>query len=116
MLLALYERAISAVQMAGRAKADNDKTLMQMQVLESHKLILAIHSGLKIDESDVAHNVARLLGFIVLRIEEENFEEAVQFLEKLQSGYSSIREEAVMLESTGEISPIQEANVFDAVV
>ncbi len=115
MLLALYERAIAAVQMAGQAQAANDKTQMQLQVYESHKLILAIHSGLKVDESEIAHNVARLLGFIVLRIDEGNFEEAVQFLEKLHSGYADIREEAATLEANGEISPLQEANVFEAV-
>ena len=115
MLLELYERTIAAVRMAQKAQAADDKAQMQLQVYESHKLILAIHSGLKVDESEIAHNVARLLGFIVLRIDEGNFEEAVQFLEKLHSGYADIREEAATLEANGEISPLQEANVFEAV-
>ena len=114
MLLELYERTIAAVRMAQMAQAADDKAQMQLQVYESHKLILAIHSGLKVDESEIAHNVARLLGFIVLRIDEGNFEEALQFLENLRSGYSGIREEAVALEASGEISPLQSANVVDA--
>ena len=114
MLLELYERTIAAVRMAQKAQTADDKAQMQLQVYESHKLILAIHSGLKVDESEIAHNVARLLGFIVLRIDEGNFEEALQFLENLRSGYSGIREEAVALEASGEISPLQSANVVDA--
>ena len=116
MLLALYDRAITAVRLASRAQAANNQPLMQQQVFESHKLILALHSGLEIDESEIAQNVARLLSFIVLRIEQQHFDEAAHFLEKLHSSFSSIREEAASLESIGEISPLQELNVYDSVV
>ena len=114
MLLNLYERAIFAVEVAGAAVETDDNACVQSQTLEAQKFVLALHSGLKPDECEVAHSVARLLSFVMLRIEEKNFAEAKRFLQKLHASFSQIRETAVELEAGGVIPPIDDANVFEA--
>ena len=114
MLLNLYERAIDTVEAASIAHAAGDTISMQIKTLEAQKFILGLHSGLKPDECEVAHSVAQLLGFVVLRMEEKNFAEAKRFLEKLHASFLQIRETAVELEANGVIPPIDEANVFEA--
>ena len=115
MLLALYDRAITAVQASSLAKDANNESLMKTNILEAHKLILALHSGLKTEECEVAGNVARLLNFVMRRIEEHQFEEANHFLEQLHNSFSQIREEAIARERNGEIPPLDDANVVDTV-
>lgn len=106
MLLALYERAITSIRGAQEAALANDEVLLVSRMLESNRYLLALHGGLNTDEYEVAANVARLLNFIMLRLEQREFDEAVEFLEKLQSSFEQIREEATELERSGEIPPL----------
>ncbi len=103
MLLALYDRAIVSVRLAHAAEQANSQDIFADKFLDSQRCILAIHSGLKPDEYDMSHNIARLLHFIMTRIGEHNFDEAVHFLEKLRNSFESIREEATKLERDGKI-------------
>lgn len=113
MLLALYQRSIDSVQAAKHAKQSDNDSLMRVSILEAQKTILALHSGLKAEEDEIARNIARLLNFILLRIEEQKFDEAVRFLGQLHESFSKIRESAVELEAKGVIPPIANANVID---
>lgn len=115
MLLALYQRSIDSVQAAKDAKQSENDSTMRVYILEAQKTILALHSGLKADEDAIAQNIARLLNFVLLRIEEQQFDEASRFLEQLHESFSSIRETAVELEAAGVIPPISNANVVDTV-
>ena len=106
MLLALYEQAISTIHGAQLAKNSNNRVLFTNRSIEANKYILALHSGLDTEGNQVALDIARLLNFVMLRLEEQNFDEAIYFLEKLQKTFEQIREEATNLEKTGEIPPI----------
>jgi len=85
-------------------------------LLESNRLILGLHSGLDSENSEIAKDVGRLLNFVMLRIEQKNFDEAVQFLEKLHGSFSQIREEATELEKLGKIPKIVESTAVNAFV
>ena len=106
MLLALYDRAISTIRSAQSAKNSNDTALFTTQLIEANKYILALHSGLDTGGDPVAADIARLLNFVMLRMEEKNFDEAIYFLEKLQGTFEQIREEATNLEKSGVIPPL----------
>lgn len=106
MLLALYDRAIAAIQFAKLAKQSNDSRLMTNQLVEANKFLLGLHSGLDTENDQVAVDVARLLNFVMLRLEEHNFDEAIHFLSKLQSTFEQIRDEASALEKAGKIPPL----------
>ena len=116
MLIALYDRSIANIRFAQLAKQSNDTRLMTNKLIETNKFILALHSGLNIEQDRVAVDVARLLNFVMLRLEEQNFEEAIYFLEKLQSTFEQIREEATALEKSGKIPPLNSARGLNTVV
>lgn len=113
MLIALYSRTISTVREAQEAKEAGNNQLFGTKILDVNRLILGLHSGLDIDKSPLATDVARLLNFVSLRISEHNFTEAIHFLEKLHTSFSEIRDEAAELEKTGTIPPLVEANTLD---
>lgn len=108
MLVALYDRAITSIHFAQVADQQNDTPLMVNKLLEANRFILALHAGLNTEVCEIANHVARLLNFVMLRLEQRNFDEAVRFLKQLQSSFEQIREEAVTLEKAGKIPPLSD--------
>ncbi len=106
MLIALYDRTISAIELAQQAKGQGDNAQMAAHLIQVNRFILALHSGLDIDNSELAGNIARLLNFVAYRLEQQNFGEAIRFLTKLQATFEEIREEATKLEKDGKIPPL----------
>ena len=106
MLLVLYDRAIASLEAAKSAKESNDQKMQQQYGYEANKLIMGIHSGLDTEKYPVAVDVARLLHFIMTRIEQQDFSDAIKFTKQLRESYAQIREQAVQLENNGEIPPI----------
>ncbi len=106
MLLVLYDRTIASLEAAKSAKEASDAKLQQQYGYEANKLIMGIHSGLDTDKYPMAVDVARLLHFIMTRIEQQDFSDAIKFTKQLRESYAQIRDQAVQLESKGEIPPI----------
>ena len=106
MLLALYDRTISTIRFAQHAKNTDDNRMLANKMIEANKYLLALHSGLDTENDAVAVDIARLLNFVMLRLEEHNYDEAVYFLEKLHSTFEQVREEATDLEKSGKIPPL----------
>ena len=106
MLIALYDRTISAIELAQQAKGQGDNAQMAAHLIQVNRFILALYSGLDIDNSELAGNVARLLNFVAYRLEQQKFGEAIRFLTKLQATFEEIREEATKLEKDGKIPPL----------
>ena len=115
MLLSLYDRAIATIRFAQYAKEANDNQLLTRKLLEANRVMLALHGGLNTEEFDMAVAVGQLLNFVMLRLEQHNFEEAVYFLEKLQTSFGQIRDEAVALERAGKIPPMSASKGLDTV-
>ena len=106
MLLVLYDRAIASLEAAKSAKEASDEKMQQKFGYEANKLIMGIHSGLDTEKYPVAVDVARLLHFIMTRIAQQDFSDAIKFTKQLRESYAQIRDQAVQLESNGEIPPI----------
>lgn len=109
MLLQLYDRAIVSLGGASMALEADDQETYAKLFIDGQKAILAIHSGLKPDEHDVAYNVARLLHFVLTCLAEKNFDDAVKVLSELRDGFAAIADDANELEKTGVI-PAMEAH------
>ncbi len=106
MLVALYDRAIITVQLAKFAEEQKDASMMANKLLEANRFMLALHAGLNTENCDIARDVGRLLNFVMLRLEERNFDEAVYFLKKLQKSFEQIQADAVAMEKSGQIPPL----------
>jgi flagellin-specific chaperone FliS len=106
MLVALYDRAILTIQLAKSAEEQNNPTMVASQLLEANRFMLALHAGLNTENCDIAKDVGRLLNFVMLRLEERNFDEAVYFLKKLQNSFEQIQTDAVAMEKSGQIPPL----------
>ncbi len=107
MLLAIYDKGIAAIRAVQEAVATNDQATYAARITEAQKCVLAIHGGLKPDEHDVAYNIARLLNFVLLKLEEKEYGEAARFLELLRKSFAEIYDEAVALEQQGVIPPLE---------
>lgn len=103
MLIQLYDRAIASLEGADDAMKSGDDATYARLFLDAQKTILAIHTGLKPDEYEIAFNVARLLHFALVSIENKKFEDAVMVLKNLRDGFDAISDEANDLERTGQI-------------
>ncbi|MFT5301329.1 MAG: flagellar protein FliS [Mariniblastus sp.] len=115
MLLALYDRAIEAIKNTKIGHEIDDQTLYSTSLLDANKYIFGLHSGLNIEKDPVAENVARLLSFVMLRLEEKQYDESVHFLEKLRDSFNQIRDEATELEKAGKIPPLNSEPGFNTV-
>lgn len=103
MLIQLYDRAIASLEGAAEAMESGDDAMYARLFLDAQKTILAIHTGLKADEYEIAFNVARLLHFSLVSIENKNFKDAIMVMSNLRDGFVGIAEEANELEKTGQI-------------
>ena len=113
MLLRIYDNAIESLTSSERFHSEENVLEYTKSVAASQKAVLAIHAGLKPDEHDVAFNVARLLHFVLQKIESNEFKDAIMVLENLRSGFTQIEEEARILELSGHIPPIQNSETFE---
>lgn len=116
MLIALYERAITTISETNKAMVSGDNEAYAKNFLDAQKTILAIHSGLKPDEHEVAFNVARLLHFCLQCMVNQKFEDALKVLTELHSGFQAIEEEANALEAEGKIPPMPKSDTFRTTV
>ncbi len=107
MLVAIYDRGIAAIVRAEQAELLKDDKLYAEKMIEAQKCILAIHGGLRPDEYEIAFDIARLLNFVLLCLEEKKYQDAVKILDNLRSGFEAIHDEAVELERQGQIPPIE---------
>ena len=106
LLLRLYEQSIESLALCDQAHQSEDSELFTKALVEAHKHILAIHSGLDFDQ-EIATNIARLLHYVTQRMEAKDFETGRIILGELHKSFSTIADEARALEEQGVIPPVQ---------
>lgn len=114
MLIALYDRAIASI----RALAEGSSTSLPIDAekfLDAQKCLLAIHAGLKPEESEIAFNVARLIHFVSGELTARRCDNAVSILESLRNGFDAVREEATRLEMEGKIPSLENSQSLNTV-
>jgi flagellin-specific chaperone FliS len=115
MLLMIYDRAIGSLEACQAAHRDEDWATLGKHFLDSQKAIAAIHAGLKLEENEVAYNIACLLHFVVVSLEKREFDPAIKVLSELRAGFAAIADEANELERNGEIPPIPADDSFRSI-
>lgn len=104
LLLELYDEAIENIKICQQSSIESQTYANAF--LKAQKTILAIHSGLKPDEYEIAFNVARLLHFVLVCLEQKKYDDSLKVLLELQVGFKAIEEEAKKLEAEGKIPPL----------
>ncbi|MEO1616793.1 MAG: flagellar protein FliS [Planctomycetota bacterium] len=115
LLLMLYEKAIDAIDACEIAKQTGDQALYIKHEMTARKVFLAIHSGLKPEENEVAFNIARLLHFVLLSFDEQRYDDCKRILGQVRDGFASVAEEANELEQRGAIPPLAEKDTFESI-
>jgi hypothetical protein len=115
MLIALYDRAIASVRSLSETSPETSPGMHSEKFLDTQKCLLAIHAGLKPEESEVAFNVARLIHFVAGEVTACRYETAVSVLETLRNGFEAVREEATRLELDGKIPPLENSQSLNTV-
>jgi flagellar biosynthetic protein FliS len=119
LLLSLYDGAIERLKAALDAlrRADGEKArplLVRVQMI-----VLGLAAGVNLEVGDPASaNLLRIYEFCVHALTQGKVEEvasALNCLETLREGFRAIRDEAVQLERSGEIPPIEATRLVETV-
>ena len=116
MLLALYDRAILHLQTAEEAHAKGDAANSSLEQFQAQKMIFGLFAGLKTDDSEIANNIGRLLGFVMDCLVKKDFAPAEKTLGNLRDTFEKIREEAMRLEQSGTISSLSQSHAVEVTV
>ena len=115
LLLMLYDKALASVEACEIALEAGDEVAFRKQEMQVRKVILAIFSGLKPEESEVANNIARLLEYVLFTFDQRRFEASKKILNQIREGFLQITDEANRMEREGEIEPMPNSDSFQSI-
>jgi flagellin-specific chaperone FliS len=116
MLIALYDRAILHLETAGTALAAGDSQAAINAQFDAQKMLFGIFAGLKMEESEVATNIGRLLSFAMDCLVKKDYPPAIKVLSDLRDGFVAIQEEANRLEHSGVIPALDQSHAIEVTV
>ena len=115
LLVMLYDRALAAVESCEIALTSEDQDLFLKHEITFRKTIVAIQSGLKTDECEIAFNIARLLEFVLFTFDNKRFDPCKTILAQIRDSFVQIADQANELERQGEIEPIPDSDAFESI-
>ncbi|MFN5319979.1 MAG: flagellar protein FliS [Planctomycetota bacterium] len=116
MLIALYDRAILHLETAGAALAAGNSQAAINAQFDAQKMLFGIFAGLKMEESEVATNIGRLLSFAMDCLVKKDYPPAIKVLSDLRDGFVAIQEEANRLEHSGVIPALDQSHAIEVTV
>jgi flagellar protein FliS len=116
MLIALYDRAILHLETAGTALAAGNSQAAINAQFDAQKMLFGIFAGLKMEESEVATNIGRLLSFAMDCLVKKDYPPAIKVLSDLRDGFVAIQEEANRLEHSGVIPALDQSHAIEVTV
>lgn len=116
MLIALYDRAIHHLELAAAAQQAGQADAAISEQFEVQKMLFGIFAGLKMEESEVAANIGRLLSFVMDCLVRKDYPPAIKILNDLRDGFLAIRDEANRLEQSGSIPTLDQGHAIEVTV
>lgn len=116
MLIALYDRAIHHLELTQAAHQAGQADQAATEQFNVQKMLFGIFAGLKMEESEVATNIGRLLSFTMDCLVKKDYPPAIQILSNLRDGFAAIREEANKLEQAGTIPALDQGHAVEVTV
>jgi flagellin-specific chaperone FliS len=115
LIVMLYDRAIESIESCEIAFEVGDNAAFLKHEIATRKTLIAIHAGLKPDECEIAHNIARLLHFVLVSFDQKQFATSKQILGTIRDGFSQIADEANEMEHSGIIQPMPQCDSFESI-
>ena len=115
MLLMLYDKVIASVEACEIYDEAGDRIAYSKHEIQARKAFIAIFSGLKPTESEVAYNVTRLRDFAMFSFDNRNFGQCKQVLSQIRDGFAQISDLANDMERRGEISSMPDSDSFESI-
>lgn len=112
-LLELYDRAIVSIECMQEASGESATEQFTKYQLDAFRYLYGIASGLDTERSEIAQNVANLLSFVLLQVQQTQYDSALHFLRQLRESFDAIKEDAIECERKGVIPPLQETPMLN---
>ncbi len=119
MLLAIYDGAIDKIGKAQAALENNENALVEEHRLAAQKLVMQLISGIDLQFGDLASQMHTLCIHVATELNHAtagSLSHCDSILRKLREGFEGIREEAIVLESNGDIPGLRLSADVDIVV
>ena len=110
MLLAIYDGALDRIRKADAAGQSDEPAVAETHRLAAQRLILQLIGGIDLKYGEVSEKIRDLCLHVMQKLNEatpEAFAHSIQILETLRAGFEGIREEAIELESQGQIPAVR---------
>ncbi|MBW3539932.1 MAG: flagellar protein FliS [Planctomycetes bacterium] len=109
MLLAAYDGAIARLKKAHQMLTDDNEQAARPLLIRAQRIVLELYAGLDLRHGQIPENMQRLYLYVlhaIGQLDAESIASAVTILERIREGLKSIREEAIELERTGAVHPV----------
>lgn len=119
MLLAIYDGAIDRIGKAQTAMESGDCALVEENRLAAQKLVVQLISGIDLQFGTLAAQIHNLCIHVASELNNatpKSLSHSASVLWKLREGFEGIREEAITLESTGELPGLRIDSDVDIVI
>ena len=111
VVLALFDGAIERLEKALEALRQNDADAVLTLTQRARLIVGELAASLDLSYGELPQNLMRLYEFVLYSVGQggsDKLEAAVKVLRNLREGFQGIREEAVQLERSGQIPPVEE--------
>lgn len=118
MLLALYDGAIARLEQAHGALARGDTREAAPLLLRTQRIVVELLGGIDLAYGEVPRNLQRLYLFVLQALapaSPTSIAGALKVLRTLRDGLQEVRSEAVELERSGTIPPVDSSRTLHAV-
>lgn len=116
MLLALFDSAIGHMEQVRESLDRQDDAMATQQSLRALKVVYGLKIGLDANHGELPQSLEKLYDTVIWGIMEKSREQIVcgtRILQSLREGFEGIRSEALELEKTGEVRPLDEDQALE---
>jgi flagellin-specific chaperone FliS len=119
MLIAIYNGAIDRIDKAQAAVESDESAVVEEHRLAAQKLVMQLISGIDLQFGNLASQMHNLCIHVATELNHatpRSLSHCGNILRKLREGFEGIREEAIVLESNGDIPGLRLSADVDIVV
>ena len=111
MLLAAFDGTISRLEQARELLARGEQFQAQPLLLRSQRIVLELYSGIDLSHGSIPENMQNLYLYVLSCIgmgPELELASAIDVLTNIRGGLDSVRDQANLMERSGELSPVDD--------